>query len=76
MYSALLTTGLALEVAKHTPHILGEKLGELADRLDDKYAKPYPCSGDWMCLREQVRHKAGCPGKTEKIEAYVKAIKG
>lgn len=78
MYNALLTAGLALESVKHTSvtsyHKAAEWLDMTATALDNKYGEPYPCSGNFMCLRETVRHKSGCPGKTVPIEQYVRAL--
>lgn len=76
---AILEVGLAVEIAKHKVPEYTEKavtwLEETADKIDDKYSTPYPCSGDFMCLREGVRHKANCPGKTKPINKYLKELK-
>jgi hypothetical protein len=79
MDTILLYTGLGVEIARHTAvhgsRKLVSKLDEYTDQLDTKYGKPYPCSGDFMCMRETVRHKADCPGKTESIDKYIRKLK-
>lgn len=77
--TAILDAGLALEVAKHQlPRYLEQAarwLENTADGLDQRYGKPYPCTGTFMCLREGVRHKAGCPGRTEPFDRYIKGLR-
>lgn len=39
---------------------------------DAKQAKA--CTGDLLCERSGVRHKAQCPGRTVHIDTYVKRV--
>lgn len=77
--TSILYVGIALWYVEHQTPIICHKavewLEDKAEELDKKYGTPYPCSGDFLCMREQVRHKANCPGRTEKIEKYVRDLK-
>lgn len=78
MYPALLETGLTIELAKHRAviayHASVAWLETTADFLDERYGKTHPCLNNIMCERQGVRHKAGCPGKLESFDTYVKGL--
>jgi len=78
MDSALLATGLSLEICKRKAIAYTRNsltwLEETADALDERYGKISPCSGNILCERQYRRHKAGCIGRTETFEVYSRAL--
>jgi len=77
-YSSLLTAGLGLEVCKHKLPSYVERaviwLDNTADALDDKYGKPYDCTGNLLCQRTKIRHRKDCIGRTIDIDTYVSKV--
>lgn len=46
----------------------------LLEAYDAKHEKQVECTGDIMCQRTGIRHKADCMGRVEPFSVYAKGI--
>ena len=72
LLAAVAVERLKLEV-RHRYHQLAESVAEAIENLPDDLDRQ-PCTGDLLCQRQGVRHKAGCIGKDLPFDAYAKAL--
>lgn len=77
MYAKPLMYSLtAYECIRH--HLRADSLNDRINMAIETYVPDdktvAPCTGDIMCTREGVRHKAGCLGKVEPIDVFWKKV--
>ena len=53
---------------------LRDGIEEAIENLPDE-AETAPCTGDLLCQRQKVRHRAGCIGKDAPFADYVRGLK-